>query len=357
MIFFGVLFSCIGILLFCIETTFSSPTLDFLEDLTNQILEYKTLKKSWWEVLGQLKWIFTQCANSSKNTNTQQLCQGFLNNKFPKIEKERKQVQTGGVIFTKLGKLTDEQWLEKIGLKDIAKKGWKRDYKYYKNMHRFDYYVAELKNYPFSIFFPHIDLSEEEKDYCKKYQHCIDEVFSNIREPWSSPWDKPPLAIYWEVNAYNGRVEIEKHSLQGKTFEQQIKEIEAYHNARSDNKFRPIEDVVYFDDKGTIYVEDQDWDSWLRDNLTSVGNEVKPIKAWEEKNLKKRYVWLWPNLQTILQEWNAKIVQGLGTFIWLPSHPNEYFSINIVGDAGESANMIRIIELDNPDGTSPFLSK
>lgn len=49
-------------------------------------------------------------------------------------------------------------------------------------MHRFDYYVAELAHYPFSIFLPHIDLSEEEKEKCRTYHQCIDEIFSKIRK-------------------------------------------------------------------------------------------------------------------------------------------------------------------------------
>ncbi len=352
-----------GVLFFWIGTTFATPTPELLEDLITQILTQQTLKKSWKEVLDQLKPIFSHCATSHKDKAVQSLCKSFLEKQFASLEKEREKVQTGGVVFTKLGKLTDEEWLERIWLKEIAKKGWKRDYKYYKDMHRFDYYVAELKHYPFSIFFPHIDLSEGEKEYCRKYKQCVDQVFANIRKfyPWASPWSnlwhKTPLAINSQVNVYNGRVEVEKHSLHGKTFEQQINEIEAYYNARSDNKFRPIEYVIYFDDKGTIYTKEKDGDSWLRNELISVGNEVKPIKAWEEKNLKKRYLGLWPNFQKALQGWNAKIVQGLGSFIWLPSHPNEYFSINIVGDVGEWTNMIRVIELDNPDGTSPFLRK
>lgn len=94
--------------------TFAAPTPELLENLTTQILEQQTKTKSAKEVLDQLKPIFSHCATSHKDKAVQSLCKSFLEKQFASLEKEREKVQTEGVVFTKLGKLTDEEWLARI---------------------------------------------------------------------------------------------------------------------------------------------------------------------------------------------------------------------------------------------------
>lgn len=355
-----------GVLALTGGVSFAAPSPELLESLTTQILEQQTKTKSAKEVLDQLKPIFSHCATSHKDKAVQSLCKSFLEKQFASLEKEREKVQTGGVVFTKLGKLTDEEWLARVWLKEIAKKGWKRDKGEYKDMHRFDYYVAELTHYPFSIFLPHIDLSEEEKEKCRTYHQCIDEIFSKIRKyrPWTSSWDdlwhKTPLVIGSQVNVYNGSIEIEKHSLQGKSFEEQIEAIKVYNDARSpkEAQFLPYEDLIYFDEEGGMYTDESPQGLWLREKFQRVGNEVQSLKQANWKNLKKRYLGVGPLMQKALQEGNVKMLTAKGyTFIWLPSHPQEYYVIHINGDIGEATNMIRVFDLNNPDGTSSFLTQ
>lgn len=103
-----------GVLALTGGVSFAAPSPELLESLTTQILEQQTKTKSAKEVLDQLKPIFSHCATSHKDKAVQSLCKSFLEKQFASLEKEREKVQTGGVVFTKLGKLTDEEWLARV---------------------------------------------------------------------------------------------------------------------------------------------------------------------------------------------------------------------------------------------------
>ena len=89
--------------------SFAAPSPQYLEHLTTQILKQQTLTTTWKEVLDQLKSLFTQCASSHQDKAIEAVCKNFLEEQFPKLEKQWEKVLTGGFEVASLGKLTDEK--------------------------------------------------------------------------------------------------------------------------------------------------------------------------------------------------------------------------------------------------------
>jgi hypothetical protein len=257
----------------------------------------------------------------------------------------------------KLWKLNSNERLHLVWLDESALNKFERDHKYYDKINRFNYFVLNLEDYPFSLLIPQIEFNYEEKYTEKNNPEFTTQISSSFDHAytWVSPrtdlFHQEWLYINSQSSNINWWISFEKQPLNWSSFDEKIEEIKVYNDSHSNVKFNPSDFQIYFDESGNIYTKNL----FVFESLSNAWNNISYL-TWDVSHLKERYLWFWKNMQRAINNWNARVIYAIWfSFVWLKSTPEFYYIIEWNWDAQDLPNMIRVVDLYNEDWTSPFI--
>lgn len=358
--------------------SFAAPSPEFLEDLTTQILEQQTLKKSWKEVLDQLKSLFAQCAILHTDQALQSVCKNFLEKQFTSLEKKWSSVLKGGIRLTSLGKLSASDRLAHFGLQ-----GYKASFSSpYKGLGTGDleYYVLQLQNLPFSFLIPQTPKEQIDEMLYQDFFDCEREVqrqknllanekiispqtFESEEEKklqntfchqslkiQHSPSDPTTFTISAPLNVALGnmpQITIKKRKLwSGETLEAL---------AQQECLSWRIASELSFDQTGNAYYQLDI--PYTKEVILPVLPQLQLGLPSTSLTSFSKPIGLGKNLQTMLKESKAQNLTCHGTiYLQLQQDKEELYQISFSQEALLLGYYFGL-DLNNPDGSSSFLSK
>lgn len=248
------------------------------------------------------------------------------------------------------GEVYDKLWLSETPLKDL-----KRDREVYEDMDRFNYFNAELNDFPFSVFLSQIHFTNEEIDEKHELNHS-EFVIKPFGRGYRYGLDvsekcfqiKKPYSLISQATALPWRVEFGKLSLDWKTFSEKMKEIKECYNKDVDLKEElKTDNILYYDENGKIYTDNE----YYKEVLENAGNDVQLLSKWKVENLERWYLGFWKNMQEAIKNGKAEVSYVWGflryAFVWLEEDPNNYYVISFYWNNQDALNFIRIVDLIN----------
>lgn len=244
------------------------------------------------------------------------------------LQEDKKNTKTE-INSQELWKLTEKEWQGQLWLDKFAKKGYKRNTKYLRKLDQFYYTLSDIPHMPFKIFYPSVNTGTT----------LIQQEFSKSFKAW--------FVLRNQLSSYLEKVTVQAYDLKGKSFEQKLAEIKTeYDETHLNDEKRDFEDhYLLFDQKGNISIQSV---------FEFFSPEMYQLNKWtlvktftkEQKQIFKRYLGFGKQMQKALNEWKAKVRWGNGSYyIWLVSHPDEYFVFSILDEGGQYENMIWNLDL------------
>lgn len=358
--------------------TFAAPTPELLENLTTQILEQQTKTKSAKEVLDQLTPLFTQCASSHKDKAIQSVCKIFLEKQFTSLKKKWITTLTGWFAFYHIGKISSKDRLSQLGFEYDIPNRLKLNNRY--PVDKFEYGILSLPEFWFSFFTPFLP---------KKYKPSGMGLDCNaFKQQWKENIDRMKKKHPEYVGQIIDMEERLKNTICHHSFMVQrapresdtvyisslIDTIGNQSNVSISRKQLKNEDKIenflkkehcwwkdldpseiWFDNNGTAYYS-------LNDEYSQVelGTSLSGLVLWYTGDISKfhqRFVGVWKNLQAMIAKWEVKSFLCRATlYLQFTQTPQTYYEITLSRPSLLIGQYIAV-DLNNPDGTSSFLSK
>lgn len=244
----------------------------------------------------------------------------------------------------------DKLWLSETPLKDL-----KRNREIYDDMDRFNYFNAELNDFPFTIFLSQIHFTNEEMDKKNTINDPEFVIKPFGRAPWwniryfDGEWCfsiKKPYGVISQATALPWRVEFGKLSLEWKTFSEKMEEIKECYNKAVDLKEElKTNNILYYDENGKIYTDNE----YYKEVLENAGNDVQLLSKWKVENLERWYLGFWKNMQEAIKNGKAEVSYVWGflryAFVRLEEDPDNYYIISFHWDNPDAVNFIRVVDL------------
>ena len=112
------------------------------------------------EILERVEPIFKKCATTNKNPDARAMCQSYLDNYFPALQKKWKDVKSGGMRVTPLGKLTTEERLKRMGMTASARNANTADI-----TSQYEHTIVDYPEYGLSFLVPQFPTSQISPGY------------------------------------------------------------------------------------------------------------------------------------------------------------------------------------------------